>query len=338
MNTQPFLSIIIPVYNGIKNNLPKCLDSIWSQPLDKNLYEVICVDDCSKDDTRQWLKEEKKKHDNLRIIENKTNLRQGGARNRGVKEANGRYFLFIDQDDYYHPESIKQVYEAVKDSDIDILICDSAFQFNGYEHNNLQLNYKYHDVTDTENYIKQNGWAIAPWRHCIKLDFYIKSGIEFEENCRLEDIDWTIKLFYYAQKVQYQPILLIHYVKNNENTTDNLFRDKEILIANTIATNRALHLSDTLYKDSSIKNSIILLADLYYYVTCKNLLGMFASIKEKVAIIKLIEAKKSSNKYVRFAIKHPYIFAIISNITAPLYRIARKYHRRKSALKLQKGI
>ena len=332
---QPFFSIIIPVYNGVTNDLPICLNSIWEQPLDKELYEVICVDDCSTDKTRHWLKEQQKQNKNLIIIENEKNIRQGGARNKGVKVAKGKYFLFIDQDDHYHENSLIQVYNHLKNKELDILILDSTFQFKGYEHNNLQLNFSFRDISDPETYILKNGWAIAPWRHCINREFYIKSGIQFEENCRLEDIDWCLKLFFHAKKVQYQPILLIHYVKNNENTTDNLFKNKEIIIANTIATNRALHLANTLYKDSEIRDSIISLTDLYYYVTCKNILGMFASIKEKVVIIKLIDAKTSSNKYVKFAMEHPYIFAFTSIFTAPLFRIARKYYRRKSALRLQ---
>lgn len=50
----PFFSIVIPVYNGISNGLPTSLDSIWGQSLDKSAYEVICVDDCSSDNTQQW--------------------------------------------------------------------------------------------------------------------------------------------------------------------------------------------------------------------------------------------------------------------------------------------
>jgi len=66
----PFFSIIIPVYNGLTHDLPVCLDSIWKQPIDNSLYEVICVDDCSTDDTRIWLKEQQKERCNLYIIEN----------------------------------------------------------------------------------------------------------------------------------------------------------------------------------------------------------------------------------------------------------------------------
>ena len=57
-----FLSIIIPVYNGLTHDLPICLESIWLQPLDPSQYEVICVDDCSTNDTRRWLDEEAAKH------------------------------------------------------------------------------------------------------------------------------------------------------------------------------------------------------------------------------------------------------------------------------------
>lgn len=78
MNT-PFFSIVIPVYNGLSHDLSICLDSIWNQLIDVSLYEVICVDDCSTDNTRDWLKEEQEKHNNLIIIENKENLRQGGG-------------------------------------------------------------------------------------------------------------------------------------------------------------------------------------------------------------------------------------------------------------------
>ena len=67
---RPFFSIIIPVYNGINAGLDVCLNSIWNQSLDKSLYEVICVDDCSTDGTRSWLKEQQTKYDNLIVVEN----------------------------------------------------------------------------------------------------------------------------------------------------------------------------------------------------------------------------------------------------------------------------
>lgn len=75
----PFFSIIIPVYNGLSHDLSICLDSIWTQPIDASLYEVICVDDCSIDGTCYWLNEQTKLHSNLVVIRNSVNIRQGGV-------------------------------------------------------------------------------------------------------------------------------------------------------------------------------------------------------------------------------------------------------------------
>lgn len=121
---SPFFSIIIPVYNGLSHDLPICLESIWNQPLSASLYEVICVDDCSTDDTREWLDEEATKHSNLRIIKHTVNKRQGGGRNTGMKAAHGRYIIFIDQDDYFHAGSIAKVYDHLQSVELEILIVD----------------------------------------------------------------------------------------------------------------------------------------------------------------------------------------------------------------------
>ena len=78
----PFFSIIIPVYNGVSMGLPQCLDSIWAQPLGEELYEVIAIDDCSTDNTCDWLHGQERLHPTLRVLENEVNIRQGGQKPR----------------------------------------------------------------------------------------------------------------------------------------------------------------------------------------------------------------------------------------------------------------
>lgn len=326
----PFFSIIIPVYNGLTHDLSLCLDSIWQQPLDKSLYEVICVDDCSTDGTRKWLEEQCLLHNNLTLIKNKVNIRQGGGRNKGVKEANGKWILFLDQDDYYHKGGLMAVYDEIKNSDLEIFVSDSAYQFKGYESNKLQLNLPNRDVLSSEDFVKQNGFAIAPWRLAIRKDFYDATKVEFPEKCRIEDVDWAVNLFFYARRIQYKPILLVHYNKAESGTTDNMYRNKEILIANTLAGNRVMKHANGLYLNSSIRPQVIALADTYYNFSCKYILGLFCSIKEKTDIIRLIPNDITSNyPLVRIACKHPVLYSIMSNLTVPLFRIVRKIHRNK---------
>lgn len=89
-----FFSIIIPVYNG-EQYIKNCLDSIYRQGLGDDVFEVICVNDCSTDNTAQVISEYGKFHQNLRLINHETNRRQGGARNTAVKVAKGKYILII---------------------------------------------------------------------------------------------------------------------------------------------------------------------------------------------------------------------------------------------------
>ena len=76
MNT-PILSIIIPIYNGSKY-IGRCIESIYTQNLPAEQFEVICVDDCSTDDTPKVLKQMANLHRNLTTIRHNVNKYQGG--------------------------------------------------------------------------------------------------------------------------------------------------------------------------------------------------------------------------------------------------------------------
>lgn len=88
------ISIIIPIYNQA-NKLSKCLDSILKQSY-KN-YEVIVVDDASKDDVVGVINKYKKL---LNVNCYRLNVNSGApaARNKGFKESRGEYLLFCDAD------------------------------------------------------------------------------------------------------------------------------------------------------------------------------------------------------------------------------------------------
>lgn len=86
-------SIIIPCYNA-ENEVSRTIDSIQNQTF-KN-YEIIAINDYSTDNTKQVLLN----YSNVKVIDNKENLKAGGSRNKGIEVANGEYIVFIDADDY----------------------------------------------------------------------------------------------------------------------------------------------------------------------------------------------------------------------------------------------
>ena len=90
------VSIIIPVYNA-EHTLCKCLDSILEQ--DFNNYEIILVNDGSKDSSPDICNEYGSKYHNISII-NQNNAGVSSARNAGLDVAKGDWITFIDSDDY----------------------------------------------------------------------------------------------------------------------------------------------------------------------------------------------------------------------------------------------
>lgn len=331
---HPFFSIIIPVYNGLANYLSECLDSIWHQPVLEDCYEVICIDDCSTDDMYNWLKNEQAIHHNLIVVRSESNCRQGGSRNHGVLLAKGKYILFIDQDDYYHEGALSKLYNHLQNTVVDVLVNDSAYQFRGYESNKLQLNYPSTEIMNWEQFVRVNYIAIAPWRLTIRKDFYTAHDNRFVENCRIEDLDWAVKIMYYAKRVQYLPHILIHYNKAETGTTDNMYNNYEILLDNTKAGNRVMDVANTLYAGSSIQDVIVQIACNTYTFSIKYMLGLWASIRKKKEIIEMIPSIPMNSKIVKFAKLCPFLFSVGSNLTVPMFRILRTIHRKRVAASL----
>ncbi len=114
------VSIIIPVYNGHKV-IGRCLDSILSQ--DYKDLEIIAVDDGSKDDSYEILKEYEAKDERVKAI-HKENGGVSSTRNRGIEEATGEYIRFVDVDDWLPFDSTKLLVRAMEEDGTDMAIGD----------------------------------------------------------------------------------------------------------------------------------------------------------------------------------------------------------------------
>lgn len=98
----PFFSLILPAYN-VAPYLERCLRSILDQGMTD--YEVILVDDGSRDDTPRLCDDFAAKHDQIRVI-HKENGGLSSARNAGLQQARGEYVWFIDSDDWIEPDAL----------------------------------------------------------------------------------------------------------------------------------------------------------------------------------------------------------------------------------------
>ena len=101
------MSFILPFY-GVERYIGKCLDSIYHQDIPEDQYEVICINDCSPDNSEQIVLQYAQEHTNLKLIKHDVNKKLGAARNTGLRAAQGNYVWFIDTDDFYEVREVQK--------------------------------------------------------------------------------------------------------------------------------------------------------------------------------------------------------------------------------------
>lgn len=121
-----FLSIIVPVYNA-ERYLPECLNSLLQQDIPREDYEILCVNDGSRDKSATILRKFAEKAGNLTVID-KENGGVTTARNAGLEAARGDYVWFVDADDFVKPNILGALREKARAADCDRLIV-GGYQF-----------------------------------------------------------------------------------------------------------------------------------------------------------------------------------------------------------------
>lgn len=125
------LSIIVPVYNMVAGGkLEYCLDSLLGQSIQD--YEIIAVDDASTDESWQMLERYHRQYpDKLVIHSLPENVRQGGAKNKGISLSKGEFLGFVDSDDWVTPDCYEKLLKKAEETGADVVGCDFAYV---YEH------------------------------------------------------------------------------------------------------------------------------------------------------------------------------------------------------------
>ncbi len=166
------ISIIIPVYN-VEKYLQECLESVCVQTLKE--IEIICVNDCSPDNSMEILENYAKKDARIKIINLEENEGVARARNIALRQAAGEYIGFVDGDDYIDVDFFGKLYQQSIATNADVVI--------GNTHRFGTANIKNHDWV--LNKIKDNklNFNVFFWSAIYKSDFIKKHGLCFTEEC-----------------------------------------------------------------------------------------------------------------------------------------------------------
>ena len=216
------VSIIIPIYNAEKY-LKNLLESIKEQTIGFKNIQVIMVNDCSTDNSQKIINEYVKENINMSSIELETNNGVAGkARNLGLKQAEGKYIMFADADDFLMKNSVEILYNEIENKKADFIVANyiNADEdgkvwekpiFNKEKYKNMEMK-----ITDyNKSFFLLNGSS------CNKIynkKFIEKNSIKFLEGVPAEDAYFVNSCFIKAEKVYYISDVVYCYRQRNKKT------------------------------------------------------------------------------------------------------------------------
>ena len=120
---QPLITVVMPNYNGHRF-VEQAIDSVLNQTYQN--FELLVVDDCSKDDSLQLIQRKAQSDKRIRVIALEHNAGVANVRNRGIKEAKGKYIALLDNDDLWTKDKLERQL-AIAERGADIVYCSYDF-------------------------------------------------------------------------------------------------------------------------------------------------------------------------------------------------------------------
>lgn len=207
------VSIIVPVHNS-ETYLHKCVESLLAQTLEE--IEIILVDDCSQDSSRQLIENYVNQNPGkVRGLYLEENLRQGGARNRGMSIAEGTYIAFVDSDDFVEPDMCRALFEAAKGADM----CGADYYIDdGKTLKDKDLDYG----EGLEMTLQRKAWFAGHcgyfWSRIYRREFLNAHQIRFPEGTFYEDAHFNFMTILLSETAVKAPGRYYHYYQSYNST------------------------------------------------------------------------------------------------------------------------
>ena len=166
---MPKVSIIVPVYN-VEKYIEKCLESLVNQTLED--IEIIIVNDGSKDNSKEIVKQYLEKYPEKMVYLEKENGGLSDARNFAIPYAKGEYVAFLDSDDYVELNMYEDMYKIAKNEDSDMVECDFIWEYPNKS--KIDTGELYHGKHEMLEKIR-----VVAWNKLIKKSLLDKSKVIF---------------------------------------------------------------------------------------------------------------------------------------------------------------
>ncbi|MBQ8042986.1 MAG: glycosyltransferase [Clostridia bacterium] len=226
---KPKLSIVLPVYNTEKY-VRKCLESIFAS--DFQDFELILINNASKDGSEQILLEFKEKYEDKIIYLKREDCDISEARNLGIEKATGKYITFIDSDDYIEKDMLSLMVDKIDSENFDMVACDVKLVYEAEDKVNT-LSSGYEQDLFHKDKIKQTMLVYYPvmWNKVYKTEI-IKS-VKFTKGVWYEDMEYLLRLYPAINSIGAVKKSLYNYLQR-KNSITYTYNDKLYDIINNM--------------------------------------------------------------------------------------------------------
>jgi glycosyltransferase involved in cell wall biosynthesis len=209
-------SIIIPAFN-VESYLPKAVDSALAQTY-SGKFEIILIDDGSTDATPKICDDYAKNYSQISVV-HKSNGGQSSARNLALKQAQGKYIVFLDSDDWLENDALSTFAQSLQEHEVDFL----GFSYRGLYSDGSILEIKKLPcppgfVQDMGKHLKSYDLLTAVWSYVYKKEFLDKNKIYFVEGIIHEDDEFTYHAACFAQNASYIEYHGYNYLQRENST------------------------------------------------------------------------------------------------------------------------
>ena len=262
------VSIIVPVYQ-VEKYLRQCIDSILAQTFTN--FELILVDDGSKDGSGKICDEYAEKDERINVIHQK-NSGAAAARNNGMNKMTGKYFTFIDGDDYIAPNMVECLYKNIQNENVDISACNYRYFFKDDEKKDFYTENKAEILTGAEIFYNRKNernygfWTVV-WNKLYKREVFEK--VKFRFGKYYEDEFWANDIYQMDIKVGIVSDCLYYYRQHDSSTMKQKNIEKSFDIIEAFQERIYVYLKEQKYSNQAYK---VLIYSLEYLHESKKLI------------------------------------------------------------------
>ena len=307
-------TISIPIFNRAQY-IPETIESVIKQTYTD--LEIICVDDCSTDNSAALLRDYAQKDSRIKILTHKENKGPHVARKTGVLNASGDYMLFLDCDDVLTPHAVEVIYNTLCKNSVDI------------------LEYGYHSVHANEDTVPDSAATADKLFSSLVYDRHPRAGTVWNKVYKTEllknafskmsdfhavmgeDFYESVVIAYYAKSYSSIDDILVLY--NDESGISNTRKDLASIQKDLDSVAAILNGFRIFFESyaSEHKSAILNIERYYLYYLYYNLILLRTRREDRLLAVKLLK------NYFSFEASSPYLnkkkFSLTCDVM--LYRI-----------------